>query len=97
MTSHITNREAVLLARNVARRLNKELREQVSCKYRNGKLLLSLSTAYFEQKFGILLQQIHELIDRYFPSRMADVILEIIDTTKKYRVNLKIWNTAVSG
>lgn len=79
---------------NIAVLLRKEMQGMATIALRGHSILINIRQVDFEHKLGILLQQIHSLIELHFPDREDHLSIIIRDIDLQNENVFKIWKPA---
>ena len=81
------------LRSKVAAALKREFNYEYTISSRMNRLVLKIRNVDFEQHLGKLLQQVQQIIDRYYPQRQEHILLTIKAMDGANENTFKIWKS----
>ena len=84
----------LMLKTNITRLLRAEFGEAVKVTCPNSQVTIVISRAACEQNYGNILQQIHRVIEEYYPDRCENIFILIRDEDGSFKNVFKIWKSA---
>lgn len=77
----------------VAEWLAHALRQEAEVRFQDAVIKIVIPREAFENRFGLFLWRLQQLIDERYPNRSADIAILIRDAASRFEHVFKIWKT----
>jgi hypothetical protein len=85
--------KALTLTEDIARLLRMELGDSAKIACPDGKITAVLSSTACEKNYGLIVQQIHRIIEECCPDRHENLFIHVQDRADAFHHVLKIWKS----